>query len=624
MHHHPHVPKGAFSFSKLKSGLNASAGHILPSLKLAYQSAPQLCVGITIVTLISAVSPLGVAYLGKLIVDAIVAKNSALTMQWVFCEAGLIVFQSLVLRLLFLQQSLLGAKLGADVNRLILEKAVTLELRHFEDSEIYDKLTNARRYASLRPVAMVTDLLQLIQNALTFFGYIALLWVFSGWVVLALVIAAIPAAISEMRFSNATFRLRNWRSPDTRRLNYLEWVLATDDHVKEVKVLGLSQLFLGRYIKLAKQFYLEDKKLAIRRSVWAYLLSLLATSTFYISYGLMALAAALGRMSLGNLTMYLMAFRQGQQAFQSCLTAIGNMYESNLYMSNLFEFLAIETRESVPAVASGIERATALSESPVFSPEAREKEEGIRFDNVGFCYAGKTTWALRHIDLYIPKGQSLALVGHNGAGKSTFIKLLCRLYEPTEGRILLDGKDLQSWDIEALRKRIGVVFQDFNQYQLPFRENVGLGSVAHMADDGRILNAIDEGGAADVLASLPDGLDTSLGRWFNAGMELSGGQWQRVALSRGFMREESDILILDEPTAALDAVAEQAVFERFQALTRGKTSILISHRFPTVRMADRIVVIEQGLIIEEGTHVTLMELAGRYAELFSLQAKGYL
>lgn len=600
----------------LKSGFKASVGHILPSLKLAYRSAPQLCVGITLVTLVSAGTPLGVAYLGKLIVDAIVAKNTALTLQWVLCEAGLIVFQSLVLRLLFLQQSLLGAKLGADVNRLILEKAVTLELRHFEDAEIYDKLTNARRYASLRPVAMVTDLLQLIQNMLTFLGYIALLWVFSGWVVLALVMAAIPAAISEMRFSNATFRLRNWRSPDTRRLNYLEWVLATDDHVKEVKVLGLSQLFLGRYIRLAAQFYQEDKKMAIHRSVWAYVLSLLATGTFYISYGVMALGAAVGRISLGNLTMYVMAFRQGQQAFQSCLTAIGNMYESNLYMSNLFEFLAIETQE----VRSGHVGVAA----PADTASSHGSELGIRFENVGFCYAGKTTWALRHIDLFIPKAQSLALVGHNGAGKSTFIKLLCRLYVPTEGRILLDGIDLQSWDLEALRKRIGVVFQDFNQYQLNLRENVGLGSVTHMDDDTRILNAIDEGGASDVLAELGDGLNTPLGRWFNAGVELSGGQWQRVALSRGFMREESDILILDEPTAALDAVAEQAVFERFQALTKGKTSILISHRFPTVRMADRIVVIEQGGIIEEGTHDSLMQAAGRYAELFALQAKGYL
>lgn len=608
----------SFSLSHLRAGLKASAGHIVPSFRLAYRSAPHLCWGITIVTVVSAVMPLGIAYMGKLIIDTIVAKKVYDTLYFVGIECGLILSQSLVLRLLFLLQSLLGAKLGADVNTLILEKAVTLELRHFEDSEIYDKLTNARRYASTRPVAMVTDLLQLVQNALTFFGYIGLLLAFNAWIVLALVVAAIPAAISEMRFSNATFRLRNWRSPDTRRLNYLEWVLATDDHVKEVKVLGLSELFLGRYRQLAHQFYVEDKKLMTRRSVWAYLLSILATGTFYMSYGLMAFSAALGRMTLGELTMYVMAFRQGQQAFQSCLTAIGNMYEGNLYMSNLFAFLAIETKESQKTLSidPAMKSKDKLSDVPVV-------EEGIRLDNLGFCYAGKTTWALRHISLFIPKGQSLALVGHNGAGKSTFIKLLCRLYTPTEGRILLDGKDIQDWDPQVLRGRMGVVFQDFNQYQLSFRENVGLGNMAHMGDDARVVKAIEDGGANDVLASMVQGLDTSLGRWFNAGVELSGGQWQKVALSRGFMRGEADILILDEPTAALDAVAEQVVFERFQALTRGKTSILISHRFPTVRMADRIVVIEQGQIIEQGTHESLLAMSGRYAELFALQAKGY-
>jgi ATP-binding cassette subfamily B protein len=618
MIHTPPAPD-PFSFSKFKSGLKASIGHIAPSFRLAYRSAPKLCIGITAVTLLSAVMPLGIAYMGKMIVDAIVAKNMADTLYFVGIEAALILIQSLILRVLFLLQSLLGAKLGADVNGLILEKAVTLELRHFEDSEIYDKLTNARRYASTRPVAMVTDLLQLIQNSLTFLGYIGLLLAFNAWIVLALILAAIPAAISEMRFSNATFRLRNWRSPETRRLNYLEWILATDEHVKEVKILGLSTLFLGRYKQLSNQFYLEDKKLMTRRSIWAYCLSILATCTFYIAYGLMAIAAALGRMSLGDLTMYVMAFRQGQQAFQSCLTAIGNMYEGNLYMSNLFDFLAIETREVSPALpqeTAGLTPAGSKPPSPFL-------EEGLRFENVGFCYAGKTTWALRHITLFIPKGESLALVGHNGAGKSTFIKLLCRLYEPTEGQILLDGKDIQDWNLTLLRQRMGVVFQDFNQYQLSFRENVGLGNVNQMGDESRILKSIEEGGASDVLASMTKGLDTSLGRWFNAGVELSGGQWQKVALSRGFMREDADILILDEPTASLDAVAEQAVFERFQALTRGKTSILISHRFPTVRMADRIVVIEQGRIVEEGTHSDLLAHAGRYAHLFSLQAKGY-
>ncbi len=596
--------------SKLKKILQSSVKHIGPSLKLAWKSAPNLCVGISVFTLASAVVPLLIAYVGKIIIDSIVAKNVDATLTWVLIEAGLMVLQSGVQRTLFSLQSLLGIRLGVDVNVLILEKAVTLELRHFEDSEIYDQLTRARREASVRPVAMVTDTLNLIQNALTFIGYVGLLFAFSFWAVLGLVLAAIPATISEMRFSTKAFRLRNWRSPDTRRLTYMEYVLATDEHVKEVKVLGLSPLFLGRYREIGDRFYQEDKSLAIRRSIWAYLLSLLATGTFYVCYAVMGIGAAVGRITLGNLTLYIMAFRQGQQAFQSCLTSIGNMYESNLYMSNLFEFLSIPTQTSNPPSPSG--------------RGAGVREEGIHFEDVGFKYAGKDVWALRHISLTIPKGQSLALVGHNGAGKSTFIKLLCRLYDPTEGRILLDGKDLREWDIEILRKRIGVVFQDFNQYQLSFKENVGVGSVWHLEEQDRIVRAVERGGATEVLGSLPKGVETPLGRWFNDGVELSGGQWQKIGLSRGFMREESDILILDEPTAALDAEAEQAVFERFRHLTKGKTSILISHRFPTVRMADRIIVIEGGQILEEGTHESLVKLGGRYAHLFSLQAQGYL
>jgi ATP-binding cassette subfamily B protein len=278
-------------------------------------------------------------------------------------------------------------------------------------------------------------------------------------------------------------------------------------------------------------------------------------------------------------------------------------------MSNLFKYFAIETGNGAPA-------------GPPLLPAAAEG--GIRFDDVGFKYPGKDSWALRNISLFIPRGESLALVGHNGAGKTTFIKLLTRLYQPTEGRILLDGRDLRDWDEEALRARIGVVFQDFNQYQLKVRENVGVGSVPHMSDEERLRRAIDHGGAEDVIAALPDGLDAHLGKWFQDGHELSGGQWQKVALARAFMREEADILVLDEPTAALDAEAEHAVFERFRALAHGRTTIVISHRFPTVRMADRIIVLEGGRVIEEGTHAGLVAQQGRYAALFALQARGYL
>jgi ATP-binding cassette subfamily B protein len=491
---------------------------------------------------------------------------------------------------------------------MILEKALALDLRHFEDAEFYDKLTRARREASSRPVAVVTESFQLIQNILTLAGYALLLIQFSGWAVAGLIVAALPATIAEVRFSNAAFRIRNWRSPETRKLNYLEYVLANDNHAKEVKLFALGPILLERYKTLAETFYREDKSLSVKRSGWAYGLSLIGTGAFYACYAAMAVAAAMKLLTLGNMVLYVMAFRQGQQAFQSILSALGGMYEHNLYMSNLFQFLAIPTASSKPKAL----------------PASAADEKGIRFENVGFRYPGQDRWALRNLSLFIPQGQSLALVGHNGAGKTTFIKLLTRLYEPTEGRILLDGRELRDWDEEALRRRIGVVFQDFNQYQLKLRENVGFGSVEHLEDEPRMERAIDRGGAAEVATSLKEGLDTQLGRWFKDGVELSGGQWQKVALARAFMREDADILVLDEPTAALDAEAEHAVFERFRTLAKGRTAILISHRFPTVRMADRILVLEGGEVVEEGSHADLIARGERYAHLFALQAQGYL
>ncbi len=588
-----------------------SFAHTPRTLALVWKANARGTVLLAILTVIAAVFPLAVAYVGKLIMDAVVAKDRDAALRWVLIELGLIAGQAMTQRGLSLCRALLGARLGVDINVMILEKALTLELRHFEDSEFYDQLQRARREASSRPVSVVNESFQLIQNGLTLAGYVALLLRFSGWAVVGLIIAAIPATLVEMKFSNAAFRLRNWRSPDTRRLNYLEYVLANDGHAKEVKLFGLGPVLLGRYREMAERFYREDRKLSYQRALWAYLLSLIGTGAFYACYAVMAVAAALGRLSLGNLTLYLVAFRQGQQAFQSILSAIGGMYEDNLYMSNLFKYLAIETGNGH------------ILPTPIPTPTPTP-ESGIRFENVGFQYPGASGWALRNIDVFIPRGQSLALVGHNGAGKTTFIKLLTRMYEPTEGRILLDGKDLRDYDGDDLRRRVGVIFQDFNKYQLKLRENVGFGSVAHAEDEARVARAVDHGGATEVVDALPEKLDTPLGRWFQDGQELSGGQWQKVALARAFMREEADILVLDEPTAALDALAEHAVFERFRALTVGRTTILISHRFPTVRMADRILVIEGGRIVEEGTHTSLVAAGQRYAQLFTLQAKGYL
>ncbi|KYF97870.1 ABC transporter permease [Sorangium cellulosum] len=612
------------------SRLRDSFAYTPRTLQLVWRSSKAASLALAALTLAAAVLPLGVAYVGKAIMDAVVAREERAALVWVSVELGLVAALALAQRGLSLARQLLGARLSIDIHAMILGKALALELRHFEDPEFYDQLTRARREASSRPASVVTESFSLVQNLITLAGYAALLVGFSGFAVLALVLAAIPATVAEARFSGAAFRLRNWRSPEARRLNYLEYVLANDGHAKEVKLFGLGPMFLDRYKALAASFYREDSALAVRRAGWSYALSLLGTAAFYGCYAAMAASAAAGRLSLGAMVLYVAAFRQGQQAFQAVLGGIGGMYEHNLYMSNLFQYLSIPT-SAPPALPAGEAPAPTNGGAPALTnggapaaPADRALDRGVRFEGVGYRYPGQSRWALRGIDLHIPSGQSLALVGHNGAGKTTFIKLLTRLYEPTEGRILLDGKDLRAWDLDDLRRRIGVVFQDFNQYQLTLRENVGLGSLDHLGDEPRIARAVSEGGADEVVTAVPGGLDAQLGRWFKDGVELSGGQWQKIALARAFMREQADILVLDEPTAALDAEAEHAVFQRFRSLSKGRTTIVISHRFPTVRMADRIVVLDGGRIVEEGTHDALVARGQRYARMFALQAEGYL
>jgi ATP-binding cassette subfamily B protein len=604
------------------AALRESFAHTPATLRLVWQSSSLSTTLLGLLTLAVATLPVAMVWVGKQIVDAVVAHSHARTLRWVLVELGVVALLALTSRVLGLVRGLLGARLSLDINARILEKALTLELRHFEDPEFYDQLTRARREASSRPISVISQLFAVVQNIVGLMGFAALLVGFSGWAVLGLLVAAVPATIAEMRFSTSAFRLRNWRAPETRRMNYLEYVLANDDHAKEIKLFGLGPTLFARYRTLGERFYKEDRVLAVKRAGWGFVLSLLGTAAFYGSYAAMALAAAAGRISLGEMTLYLAAFRQGQQAFQSMLTAVGGMYEDSLYMSNLFGYFAIPTGRGTDgdaALAPGAPARPALAAPS----NGHASERGIRFEGVGFQYPGAKEFALRGLDVFIPAGQSLALVGHNGAGKTTFIKLLTRLYRPTEGRILLDGRDLADWDEEALRRRIGVIFQDFNEYQLAVRENVGFGSVEHLGEEGRVLGAVDKGGASELVSKMTSGLDTQLGRWFKDGTELSGGQWQKLAIARAFMREEADILVLDEPTAALDAEAEKAVFDRFRALTQGRTTILISHRFPTVRMADRIIVIEGGQLLEQGSHAELVARNGRYARLFTLQAEGY-
>jgi ATP-binding cassette subfamily B protein len=589
------------------------------TLRLVWRSSPPQTTALAVFTLVAGLIPLGIAYVGKRIVDGVVAHSRQETLRWVLVELALVVGLAGVTRGLGLVRSVLGARLGIDINVAILEKAQALDLKWFEDSEFYDKLTKARREASSRPISLVTEGFSLVQSAVTLIGYATLLLRFSGWAVLGLFAATVPATIAEMRYSKLAFRVRNWRSPESRRLLYLEYVLANDEHAKEVKLFGLGPTLLGRYKQQSEQFYHEDRRLYVQRAQWTQLLSLIGTGAFYAAYAAMALLTASGALTLGNMTMYVLAFRQGQQAFQSALSGIGGIYEHNLYMSNLWEFLGIVGSAEALAARAHTNGAAQLGERSGNGKPAR----GIVFEDVGFRYPNKEAWALRHIDLVIPAGQSLALVGENGAGKTTLVKLLTRLYEPTEGRIVLDGRDLRDWDAAQLRARFGVLFQDFNQYQLKVRENVGMGSIDHVGEADRVERAVDLGGARSVVQSLTGGLDAMLGGWFQGGTELSGGQWQKIALSRAFMREESDILVLDEPTAALDAEAEHAVFERFRQLAEGRTTIVISHRFPTVRMASRIVVLENGSVKESGTHDELVAQGGKYARMFALQAEGY-
>lgn len=586
------------------------------ALELVWSTSRVLTVALGLLTLVAGLLPAAVAYVGALIIDAVVAAASAvsagepLALTSVFVliavEAALVMALTGTQRGLSLSQSLLRAQLGQRVNVMILEKALTLQLAHFEDSEFYDKLTRARREASSRPLSLVTRTFGLAQNAISLVSYGVLLAAFSPWAVLVLLLAGLPAFLAETRFSGDAFKLFRWRSPETRMQIYLETVLAREDHAKEVKLYGLGPLLLDRYRDIFNKLYSADRSLAIRRDGWGFVLGLIGTATLYIAYGWIAMTTIVGRITLGQMTMYLMLFRQGQAAVSASLSAIGGMYEDNLYLSTLYEYL--ET--PVPA-AQG-----AAQEGPA-------PADGIRFENVSFTYPGSDTPALQDIDLHIRPGQSLALVGQNGSGKTTLIKLLTRLYTPDIGRVLLDGRDLQEWDEVTLLQRIGVIFQDFARYQMPVGENIGAGDVKHFDNRERWQEAANMGMATPFIETLPAGFDTQLGKWFSEGRELSGGQWQKIALARAFMRSRADILVLDEPTAAMDAEAEATIFEHFRGLTKNRIAILISHRFSTVRMADQIIVIQDGRIIERGNHEELIAADGHYAHLFTLQAQGY-
>lgn len=586
------------------------------AMQLVWDTSRGLSLGLILCTLLAGMLPALAAWLGQRIVDAVVAAMQLHAasgqaplwpvLRYVLLEGGVLALLAGTQRALSVQQALLRVQLGQKVNTLILEKAQTLSLIQFEDSEFYDKLVRVRREASTRPLALVTKSLGLTQNLIALISFAVLLVHFSPWALAILVLGALPVFFAEAHFSGDAFRLFTRRAPESRQQNYIETLLSHETYIKEVKLFGFAPLLLKRYRETFARLYAEDRRLTLRRDGWGFVLGLLGTAAFYLAYAWVVVDTVQGFITLGQMTMYLVLFKQGQAAVSSSLGAISGLYEDGLYLADLYEYLGQPV-----ILASG-----SLSEG--VSPG-----DGLRFEAVSFTYPGASQPTLAGIDLHLAPGRSVALVGENGSGKTTLIKLLTRLYQPDGGRILLDGSDLQDWSEDALRRRIGVIFQDYIRYQFVVGENLGVGDIDAFQDQQRWSEAASQGMAAEFIERLDKGYATQLGRWFAGGQELSGGQWQKIALSRAYMRRNADLLVLDEPTAALDAAAEAAVFEHFREYAKGRMTLLISHRFSSVRNADHIVVLDRGRVLERGDHTSLIAAGGRYAQLFEIQAQGY-
>ena len=499
------------------------------ALEIVWSTSAALTIVMAISTLVSGVLPAAIASVGGLFVDAVasalqqtgeVAEQAQSDLLfYVFLELGLVVIMTGAQKLNTVCQSILRVLLGNKVNVMILEKALTLELAHFEDAEYYDKLVRARREASSRPLSLVIKTFDLMRDVISLIAIGIFLFQFSVWAVALLAIAGVPAFVAEAKFSGEAFRIHRRRSAERRMQIYLEMVLTREDGVKEVKLLQLGKLFLQRYVDIFRNIYKEDRNLVLRRGLWGYVLGLLASGAFYFAYGWVGFAAIAGAITIGQMTMYIAQFRLGQNAVTNSLTAVNGMYEDNLYLSNLTEYLEHKIPEQTGNKTIG-----------------PNPEDGIRFEEVTFVYPDSEKPALNNVSLHIKPGESLAIVGENGSGKTTLIKLLTRLYTPVSGRIFLEGLELKEWDIEALRKKIGVIFQDFAHYQLIVGENIGIGDVDEIEQEPRIEEAAQKGMADVFVKDLPQGYKTQLGTWFKDGKELSGGQWQKIALSRAFMR----------------------------------------------------------------------------------------
>ncbi len=611
----PAEPKAKF-LSKGWSDFKAAFENVPKAFGLLWKAHPGAALGMAGVTVLTAFTPLAQAWLSKLIIDTIVdSLNRKLPVEvsighvlpYVLMEFVVFTLSIANNQIRTLLEHIANARLGHSISTAIIRKAIDLDLAYFEDAEFYDKMQRAQEEVSYRPLIVVNNSFLLVQNLITMISLIALLLAFGPLVALLLFGGVIPSFIAQLKYSKLRFSLLTWYSPEARRQSYWQSLMTTNEAVKEIKLFGLGLPLLNRYNDLFWTYYKKDSALGVRSTLMGLLWGLVATASYYGAFGWVVYRTLNGELTLGDLTLYMTVLRQSQGSFQGLFFSIGEIYEGSLYMSNLFNFLGLAPKVKPPDQTR-----------PVPSPF----RQGIEFQDVSFQYPGRTEWALHHLNLKIGPEEKLALVGSNGAGKTTLVKLLTRLYEPTEGRILLDGVDLHDYDMAELRQHIGVIFQDFVRYQATARENIGFGQVESLDDETKVLAAARRGGGDTVVAELPQGYDTTLGRMFDQGYELSGGQWQKIALSRAFMRE-SEVLVLDEPTSALDAEREYEIFQRFRELTRGKMALLISHRFSTVRMADRIAVLEDGKILELGSHQELLQLDGTYARLFNLQAEGY-
>ncbi|GAC1369405.1 MAG: ABC transporter ATP-binding protein [Hymenobacter sp.] len=592
--------------------------HLPAFLKLIWRTSPALALANMALRLLRAGLPLATLYVGRLILDAVVhltrlpasERVLAPVLQLVALEFGLVLLADALGRGVALLDSLLGDLFANQSSIRLMAHAAELDLDQFEDSTFYDKLERARRQTLSRTVLM-SQVLSQGQDLVTLLLLAGGLVAFQPWLLGLLLLAVVPAFLGESHFNERSYSLSHSWTPERRELDYLRQTGASDETAKEVKIFGLSDFLINRFRELSDDFYRQNKQLVLRRAGWGTLFAAIGAAGYYGAYVYILARAVAGQISLGQLTFLAGSFARLRSLLEGILSRFSSVADGALYLQDFFDFFALRPRIVRPKTVGETAR-----------PFPRLIRTGFEFENVGFQYKNGSKWAIRHLSFALQAGEKLALVGENGAGKTTLVKLLARLYDPTEGRILLDGHDLREYDPAELRQEIGVIFQDFVRFQLPAGQNLAVGRIEERQNQVRIETAAQQSLADTVIAKLPGGYDQMIGRRFNGGVDLSGGEWQKIALGRAYMRD-AQLLILDEPTAALDARAEHEVFQRFAELTRGKTAVLISHRFSTVRMADRILVIENGQLVELGSHEALLAQGGRYAELFALQAAGY-